>query len=396
MDLLDLAIILLCVGYSVSGYRRGLSWVGTSLVGLFIGILLGAWLGPLLAHKFVPAGASHSQVRAAVATGLFLFFVFTLQGVGAMIGLRARMKVMRSNFVHVDSAAGAGIGLLGVIVSSWYVGLTFANSPFTFLDQQIQASAIVRSLYNLAPTVPGPIAALNRILSSPDNFSGAFSNLNSNVQIPSNIDSPGVATAAANTYKVVSTITSSDCAGVESGSGWPVNATHIVTNAHVVAGGSHVDVENPAGASLAGRVVFFDPNIDIAVVYVPGASFNAMHLASSDPQPQTVGAVIGYPEGGPEEVSPAAVKGTESARSQDIYSSTDVVRTIEVLASRIVPGNSGGPVVDESGTVIGVVFAASTTSNTEGYALAQSQVQSDISTGSVLTRQVSTQGCVGS
>jgi S1-C subfamily serine protease len=397
VDLLDLAIIVLCIGYSVSGYRRGLSWVGASLVGLFVGILLGAWLGPLIAHKFVPAGTTHSQVRAAVATGLFLFFVFTLQGIGAMIGLRARLKVMRSSYVHWDSAAGSALGLLGVIVSSWYVGLTFANSPFAFLDQQIQKSAIVKALYNIAPTVPRPVAALNRILTSPDNFSGAFSNLNSNVQIPSNVDTAGVAAAAANTYKVVSTITSSDCAGIESGSGWPINSNHIVTNAHVVAGGSHVDVQSPSGDSLAGQVVFFDPNIDIAVVYVPDANYKPMHLVSSDPAPAVIGAVIGYPGGGPEQVSPAAVKGTESARSQDIYSSNDVVRMIEVLASRIVPGNSGGPVVDESGNVIGVVFAASTTNvDSEGYALAPSQVQSDLSAGARQTSPVSTQACVSS
>ena len=62
-----------------------------------------------------------------------------------------------------------------------------------------------------------------------------------------------------------------------------------------------------------------------------------MRLASSDPQPAVIGAVLGYPGGGPEQVSPAAVKGTESARSQDIFSNNDVVRTIEVLAAKIVP-----------------------------------------------------------
>jgi len=397
VDLLDLAIIVLCVGYAVSGYRRGLSWVGASLVGLFVGILLGAWLGPLIAHKFVPVGTTHNQVRAAVATGLFLFFVFTLQGLGAMLGLRARLKVMRSSYVHIDSAAGSALGLLGVIVSSWYIGLTFANSPFTFLDQQIQKSAIVKALYNIAPTVPGPIAALNRLLTSPGTFSGAFFQPNSNVQIPTNVNTAGVAGAAADTYKVVSTITSSSCAGIESGSGWPINATHIVTNAHVVAGGSHVDVQSPSGDSLSGQVVFFDPNIDIAVVYVRGADYKPMNLASSDPASGVIGAVIGYPGGGPEQVSPAAVKGTDSASSQDIYSNNDVVRTIEFLAAQIVPGNSGGPMVDENGNVIGVVFATSTTNiDTEGYALAPSQVQSDISTGARQTRPVSTQDCVGS
>ena len=396
MDFLDAIVIVLALSYAFSGYRRGMSWVGLSLVGLFLGIILGALVAPWLAHKFISPGSTHTQARALTATAIFLFFIFTLQGLGAMIGLRMRVKVLRTNFVHWDSAGGAVVGFLGVIVSCWYVGLTFANSPFPFLDQQIKNSGIIHALYNVAPTVPGPIAALSRIITSPDNFSGAFSDVNPNVQIPAAVDTPGITAAVHDTYKVVSTITDPDCAGIESGSGWPINSDHIVTNAHVVAGGDHVEVNSPAGTTQAGRVVFFDPETDLAIIYVPGATFTPLKLTTSDPQPQTIGAVIGYPGGGDEQVSPAAVRGTESARSSDIYANNDVIRTIEVLASRIVPGNSGGPMVDTNGTVIGVVFAASTTNDSEGYALAQSQISSDLAAGQNRIGAVSTQTCVNS
>ena len=398
MDLLDAVIILLGLSYAFSGYRRGMSWVGLSLVGLFIGIIFGAVVAPWLAHKFISPGSANTKARALTAVAIFLFFIFTLQGLGAMIGLRMRVKVLRTRFVHWDSAGGAAVGFLGVIVASWYVGITFANSAFlpTYVVQQIRTSAIIHALYDVAPTVPGPVAALTRIITSPDNFSGAFSDVNPNVQIPALVHTPGVTAAVQDTYKVVSTITDPDCAGVESGSGWPINPTHIVTNAHVVAGGDHVDVISPSGTTQAGRVVFFDAQTDLAVIYVPGAAFTPLHLATSDPQPQTIGAVIGYPAGGDEQVSPAAVAGTESARSSDIYSSSDVIRTIEVLRSHIVPGNSGGPIVDTNGTVIGVVFAASTTREDEGYALAQSQINSDLSAGENKAGAVSTQTCVNS
>ena len=65
-----------------------MSWVGMSLVGLFVGILIGALVAPWLAHKFIPPGATHTQARALTATAIFLFFIFTLQGLGAMVGLR--------------------------------------------------------------------------------------------------------------------------------------------------------------------------------------------------------------------------------------------------------------------------------------------------------------------
>jgi S1-C subfamily serine protease len=112
-----------------------------------------------------------------------------------------------------------------------------------------------------------------------------------------------------------------------------------------------------------------------------------------DPSRGDTGAVIGYPGGAQEQTVPAAVRGALRAQGRDIYGRALVVRTIEVLQARIIPGNSGGPIVDRQGTVIGLVFAASTSDDGEGYALAPSQITADINAGVGRTGAVPQTNC---
>jgi len=134
--------------------------------------------------------------------------------------------------------------------------------------------------------------------------------------------------------------------------------------------------------------------VDVAVLYVPGVGLPPLPTTSSDPSRGTTGAIIGYPGGNEEMVVPAGVSGTEMARGYNIYGDTLVTRDIEVLASHVIPGNSGGPMVDGNGTVIGLVFAASTTNPDEGYALTMPQISADLQSGVGHKQPASTGTCV--
>jgi S1-C subfamily serine protease len=160
------------------------------------------------------------------------------------------------------------------------------------------------------------------------------------------------------------------------GSGFPVASGYIVTNAHVVSGTSAHMIQTPGGAEMPATVVFFDPERDVAVLYAP--AYRGAPLSFGTTKRGAAGAVIGYPGGGPEQTSPAVVDGEVSAEGRDIYNSNLVTRQILVIQARVRPGNSGGPLVDVNGQVIGLVFATSAGDPNQAYALTDGEISSDI------------------
>lgn len=388
MDLLDAVIVVLAAFALFSGFRRGISWVGPSVVGLIAGILIGAAAAPPLAAVF----SRNPSVEPLITSGIFLGIVLAVQGAGTTIGFRARVHTLRTKFAESDSILGALLAVIGVLAGSWYLGLTFSQSAWVALDSQINGSVIERSLDTIAPRPPGFLAQIENALSInhfPNPFSVIAPGAPPPAAIPALVDTAGIRAATAVTSKVIAF----GCGGAEAGSAWPIGDGDLITNAHVVAGSDRVEVDTTDGAAHAAVVVLFDPNVDVAVLRVQGINEAALPIATADPPRGVTGAAIGYPGGDSEKVVPAAVRGTEVARGYNIYNSDIVDRDIEVLAANIIPGNSGGPMVDTSGVVQGMVFAASTTNPNEGYALTISAIASALQHGRGQTQQVSTEQC---
>jgi S1-C subfamily serine protease len=177
------------------------------------------------------------------------------------------------------------------------------------------------------------------------------------------------------------------------GSGLVVSPQHVLTNAHVVAGmtnGPYVGYET--GNALQARVVLFDWNTDVAILYVPG--LRAAPLRFAGPAARGTGAVVaGYPENGGFRAVAARVGSQWSANGPNIYQTGTVTRAIYAVRASVQPGNSGGPLLAKDGKVYGVIFAASTTARDTGFALTASAVRADVRAGAHKTASVSTQGC---
>ncbi len=162
------------------------------------------------------------------------------------------------------------------------------------------------------------------------------------------------------------------CDVIQQGSGVVVAPGIIVTNAHVVAGERSTTVLVPGGGPVGVTVVAFDPNRDLAVLRT--ARIAVAPLPIADAQVDETGGVFGYPGGGDERQAPARVAQQIVAEGTDIYHSRATQRDVLVLAARLVPGNSGGPLVDDRGRVIGLAFAVDPGAPSTSYALATDEV----------------------
>ncbi len=392
MSFLDPIIIIVGIIAAIAGYRRGVLWVASSLISLILGILLASLLAPPLTRWITSGG--HTVFAPAVSIFFFLFITFLIQGVGTTLGERVRARTIRSKLAGIDSASGALLGLLTALFIAWLFGLMFAQSQWSFLNRQINESRIERSLAQIAPTPPRFLLDFEALLNPsglPSPFAALIPDAGSHVPLPASISTPGVESATAATVKVYA----SGCSGIEAGSSWPAAPHYFITNAHVVAGSTRVVIFPPEGGMYSATVVLYDPNNDVAVLYVPSYAGTPLPFSTVNPARGTEGAVIGYPGGNQEQTVPAAVRTVQEAQGFNLYRTAYVTREIEFLEAVVIPGNSGGPIVDLHGTVIGMVFATSSINSNEGYALAPSTISHDIAAGDHSTTAQSTQACLG-
>jgi hypothetical protein len=352
-----------------NGYRRGFWLSMTQYIGLLAGVLLGAVAAqPVL---------DYIHVTSPVARPLGAVLVLIIGGslgssIGYATGEPIRKRILRAGLhSSTDSIGGAALSTVAVLTIVWFLGLSFSRGPSQEVAQLIQRSTVLRTLDAVAPRPPAFLARVQGILSGvtfPPVFAGLEPTLPAPLPIPASVDTPGVKHAS----QLVLKVTGTGCGGLVTGSGFPVGNGYVVTNAHVVSGtGSH-RVETANGTVMRSDVVYFDPDRDVALLFVPDYASAALNLAPAERG--TKGAVIGYPGGGGESVQPAVVDGAVVAAGRDIYNQKPVTREIFVIQAQVRPGNSGGPLVDLQGRVLGIVFATSASEPDQAYALTDGEI----------------------
>ena len=138
-----------------------------------------------------------------------------------------------------------------------------------------------------------------------------------------------------------------------SGSGFAVDSSHILTNAHVVEGARKIDAANDRFTAPA-EVVLSDPRNDIALLRVDRALAAAARFRSEiDIHLGEDVIVLGFPLQGLLGSGPQATGGNVSALC-GIGNDTSVLQFSAPIAS----GNSGGPILDQSGLVLGQVHSS--------------------------------------
>jgi S1-C subfamily serine protease len=367
-----------------NGYQRGLWLSAAQYAGLVAGVVAGAALAPTIADVL---GLTDTRIRSLAAVLVLIVGGSLGSSLGYVGAAFARHRMARGASPNPpERAGGALVSGLAVVSVMWFLGLTFDRGPSPELSRLIQGSVILRTIDPIAPRPPAFLSGVEKTLAGVP-FPQAFAVLPPEVQPlppPAAIDTPGVNRAAAATWKV----TGSGCGGLVTGSGFPIAPQYLVTNAHVVSGTRGTRVSRDDGSSAQAAVVLFDPDRDVAVLYIPGARFTVLSTAPG--QRGTQGAVIGYPEGGRESEEPAVIDTQTTAKGRDIYNQNLVDRQIFILESRVVPGNSGGPLVDLQGRVLGMVFAASSSNSEQAYALTNDEIAKDEQVGVQRTARIDT------
>jgi S1-C subfamily serine protease len=356
--------------------------------GLVLGVIAGAALaGPILDALRLTGGG----VRPLAAVLVLVICGSLGSTLGFWVGEPVRRAFVGRGLARPpEKLAGALFSFFSVLSVAWFLGLTFSQGPSADLGRLIERSTVLRSADVLFPRPPGFLSGVRGILAGvpfPQTFAGLEPVLPQTLQPPASVNTAGVQSASEVVYRVEGR----GCGGVVSGSAYPVAKGYLITNAHVVSGTSNTVLSQDATArsGIRATVVLFDPQIDVAILYAPQVA--APPLVAVQGGRGSQGAVIGYPGGGAETVGAAVIEQGTAAEGRDIYNDQLVNRNIWILAAEVRPGNSGGPLVDLQGRVLGLVFAASSTDPEQAYALTSDEVQPDVSAGVGRTARVPTE-----
>jgi len=345
--------------------------------------------------KFMPTPARtmFSDFRRLLASNSTYAEVFS--GIGAAM----RSTVTWRSATVLDSVGGAVVSVVSVLLIAWMVGSVLAGSPFPVVDQQVNNSLALQTLDQFMPAPAKTMFSdFRRLLASNSVYAEVFSGIGAERILaipapdPAVLNSAGFREAEDRVVRVQGVAPS--CQRSIEGSGFVISPDHVLTNAHVVAGvTSRQTVTTVTGLTLSATVVYYDPQVDVAVLYVPNLDLTPLHFAGpANPSDDAV--VAGYPlDATSLHLVPARIGGIQNAQGPNIYETSTVTRQIYEVRAVVKSGNSGGPLLSPAGTVDGVVFAAAVGESDTGFALTAAEVEADASAGRQLTTATSTGAC---
>lgn len=396
-DFLDLILLALCAAFAVAGYRQGFIIGVLSLAGFLGGVAGGAVIAPSVSRALAHSSSWQAIVAITVVFAAAVLGMLVASGIG--VAVRARLTGRPATLL--DSLGGAVVNVLSVLLLAWLIGSLVANNAsFPSVDRQVNGSLVLRAVDKLMPhdmlylPLYSPLRGLltgNGLYTPIFSALGAEGHLDLPAPTKAVLNSPAAAEIRRSVVKIEGVAPS--CSLKIEGSGFVISPEHVLTNAHVVAGVTDgPEVFTADGASYAAQVVFYDPQRDVAVLYVPGLDAPAMHFAG--PAAYAAEAIVaGYPLNEPLQMTPATVSTSIDAYGPNIYVTDTVHRQIYPISADVQPGNSGGPLVAPNGKVYGMVFAASTSETDTGYALTAGEIAGDVQAGERNTTPVSTRGC---
>jgi S1-C subfamily serine protease len=349
---IDWIIVVFTLAMAVWGYAQGLIVGALSLGGFGIGAVLGSRLGPLLLEE-----GSKSPYAPLTALMGALVIGGILASLLEVVGFRIRRTLhtrIGDQVRYVDGLGGAALLAIVGLGVAWIAGAVALQTPgLEDIRRDIQRSSILGQLNETFPPSGPVLNALARFDPIP-----SVRGPEARVPAPTSriARDPQVRAASSSVVKVLGTA----CGlGVE-GSGWVADSSGVVvTNAHVVAGQDDTTVQVAGeGPHHDADLIWFDERNDLALLRVSGIAGTRALRQDIDEKPGTSAAVLGFPQNGPYRVEPARLGQTREVLSDDAYGDGPLRRRVTSLRGRVRSGNSGGPLVDNDGEVVGTIFAS--------------------------------------
>ncbi|HUR16429.1 MAG TPA: MarP family serine protease [Candidatus Limnocylindrales bacterium] len=392
MNVVDI-IALVMIGLAlVFGWRSGFVIQALALVGFVLGI--GALV--LVAPSATELVADMEPwLRTLLVLSILAGVVLLAQGIGSTIGAALRRRMGSGLLSGIDQGLGAAFGLARGVFLVWLIGGLVGLLPFPTLAAEAKQSLVLRTLDTRLPSPVVLAADLGRLLEAaglPDVLVGAPLPIDVPADAPSGDEAEAIAAhAGASTVRVESTA----CGLFLTGTAFAVTRDHFVTNAHVVAGSDKTWISFDGSLDrFSASVVDFDPNLDVALLYAPDVHVRPLTLAPSLPRRGNNAAAIGFTGGGRQRLIPGVISRTLSALGRDIYGQAVAPREVIEMRLDVSPGDSGGPVLLESGEVGGVTFSESRVDRSIGYALSPRAVATSIDDSLGTSDPVPTGNCV--
>jgi len=387
---LDLAVLAVAIVAAISGWRSGALGSLLSFIGVVLGLVAGILLAPHVAGQI-------DGPRTKLFLTLFLILALVVIGeiAGVVLGRAVRGAIRNPGMRAFDSMIGVGLQVIAVLVAAWMLGTLLALSDQPRMVAAVQGSRVWTQVDDVAPdwlrAAPTRLRALLNTYGLPEMlvpYGGT----------PVAVDAPDAALAAdpvvATTRQSVVKIrgVAPGCQKVLEGSGFVAAPNRVMSNAHVVAGSESVSVE-VNGQTYDAFVVSYDPLADISILDVPNLPLAPLKFSETPAATGTDAVVMGYPGGGDFVATPARVREVIELNGPDIYRSSTVTREVYTIRGSVRQGNSGGPMIDREGNVLGVVFGAAVDDADTGFVLTANEVSRQIAKLGD-TQRVPTGACV--
>ncbi|KWV32662.1 MULTISPECIES: MarP family serine protease [Micromonospora] len=391
MSAVDLVLLLLMLVFAISGYRQGFVIGALSFSGFFLGALIGLQLGPMLARQFIDSGT-----RVLVSLVAVFGLAVLGQALAGWLGSHLRRTITNDTAKRADDIGGAFVSILAVMLVAWLVAVPLGSSSLPWLAASVKNSALLTVVDRVLPDQAQELSTALRDTVDTNGFPDVFNGLGRTSARQVAPPDPALAGSqvVANSQRAVVKVLGSapSCSRRIEGSGFVYADDRVMTNAHVVAGTRSVAVEL-RGERYDGEVVVYDPDRDLAVLYVPGLPGPSLRFAAGQAGSGADAIVLGFPLDGPYDARPARIRDVDRIEGPDIYNASKVNREIYTIRALVRSGNSGGPLVSSNGLVLGVIFAAAADDPNTGFAVTAEEARPVALAGAERTRGVGTGDC---